>query len=98
AVIAVVAAAAGGVVRQWSARVKLETVDRRRESGIDLRRQLTGGAIAAVGLPALTALLTSFGKQLDLSDDLLIYLVLVVAATVVGGFWPGVFAAVAACL
>jgi two-component system sensor histidine kinase KdpD len=34
----------------------------------------------------------------DLSDDLLIYLVLVVAATVVGGFWPGVLAAVAACL
>jgi len=34
----------------------------------------------------------------DLSDDLLIYLVLVVAATVVGGFWPGVLAAIAACL
>ncbi len=85
-------------MRQWSARVKLESVDRRRESGIDLRRQLAGGAIAAVGLPALTALLSSFGSRLDLSDDLLIYLVLVVAATVVGGFWPGVFAAVAACL
>ncbi len=98
AAIAVVAAVTGGVVRQWSARVKLETVDRRRESGIDLRRQLAGGAIAAVGLPALTALLTFFGSRLDLSDDLLIYLVLVVAATVVGGFWPGVFAAVAACL
>ena len=74
-------------------------MDRRRESGIDLRRQLAGGAIAAVGLPALTALLTSFGSRLDLSDDLLIYLVLVVAAA--GDrlvYWPGVFAAVAACL
>jgi two-component system sensor histidine kinase KdpD len=97
AAIAVVAAVAGGVVRQWSARVKLETVDRRRESGIDLRRQLAGGAIAIVGLPALTAVLSVF-RSPDLSDDLLIYLVLVVAATVVGGFWPGVFAAIAACL
>ena len=98
AVTAVVATIAGAVVRQWSARVKLETVDRQRESGIDIRRQLAGGVIAAVGLPALTAVLSVFRSQLDLSNDLLIYLVLVVAATVVGGFWPGVFAAVAACL
>jgi two-component system, OmpR family, sensor histidine kinase KdpD len=98
AVTAIAAAIAGGVVRQCAARVRLETVDRRRASGIDIRRQLAGGAIAAVGLPALTALLSSFRLQLDLSDDLLIYLVLVVAATVVGGFWPGVFAAVSACL
>ena len=97
AVTAVAATIAGAVVRQWSARVQLETVDRRRESGIDLRRQLAGGAIAVIGLPALTAVLSAF-RSPDLSDDLLIYLVLVVAATVVGGFWPGVFAAVAACL
>jgi len=97
AIVAVTGAVAGAVVRQWSARVKLETVDRRRESGIDLRRQLAGGAIAIVGLPALTAVLSAF-RSPELSDDLLIYLVLVVAATVVGGFWPGVFAAVAACL
>ena len=97
AATAITAAIAGAVVRQWSARVKLESVDRRRESGIDLRRQLAGGAIAAVGLPALTAVLSVF-RSPDLSDDLLIYLVLVVAATVVGGFWPGVLAAVAACL
>ena len=98
AATAVAAAIAGAVVRHAAARVKLETVDRRRESGIDIRRQLAGGAIAVVGLPALTALLSAFSSQLDLSDDLLIYLVLVVAATIVGGFWPGVFAAVAACL
>jgi two-component system sensor histidine kinase KdpD len=97
AVTAVVATIAGAVVRQWIARVKLETVDRRRESGLDIRRQLAGGAIAVVGLPALTAVLSAF-RSPDLSDDLLIYLVLVVAATVVGGFWPGVLAAVAACL
>jgi two-component system sensor histidine kinase KdpD len=98
AVTAVAAMIAGAVARQWSARVRLETVDRRRESGIDIRRQLAGGAIAVAGLPALTAVLSGFRSGLDLSNDLLIYLVLVVAVTVVGGFWPGVFAAVAACL
>ena len=50
------------------------------------------------GLPALTALLVALRAHLNLSDDLLIYLVAVVAVTVVGGFWPAVFAAVAACL
>jgi two-component system, OmpR family, sensor histidine kinase KdpD len=37
-------------------------------------------------------------SHLNLSDDLLIYLVAVVAVTVVGGFWPAVVAAVGACL
>ena len=83
------------VVRAGKTRDCGQTARKRHRSP---RRQLAGGAIAAVGLPALTALLTSFGSQLDLSDDLLIYLVAVVAVTVVGGFWPGVFAAVAACL
>src|SRR3984957_4846844 len=72
AATALATAIAGAVVRQWSARVKLESVDRRRESGIDLRRQLAGGAIAAVGLPALTALLSAFGSRLCLSDDPLV--------------------------
>jgi len=98
AVTAAAAVIAGAVVRQSVARVTLEGVDRRRESGIDIRRQLAGGALAVAALPALTALLAAYRQQLDLSDDLLIYLVAVVAATVVGGFWPGVIAAVAACL
>ena len=50
------------------------------------------------GCPSLTALLNALQPQLNLSDDLLIYLVAVVAVTVVGGFWPAVVAAVAACL
>ncbi len=32
--------------------------------------------------------------RLDLGDDLLVYLVAVVAVAVVGGFWPAVLAAV----
>ena len=40
----------------------------------------------------------SFRPHLNLADDLLIYLVVVVTITVLGGFWPAVLAAVAASL
>jgi two-component system sensor histidine kinase KdpD len=49
-------------------------------------------------LPLLTYVLTVFRPDLNLADDLLIYLVVVVAVTVLGGFWPAVLAAVAASL
>jgi two-component system, OmpR family, sensor histidine kinase KdpD len=91
-------AAAGWLFRYWQTRSTLESVDRQKERGIDLRRQLAGAALAVAGLPALTALLVLWRAHLNLSDDLLIYLVAVVAVTVVGGFWPAVFAAVAASL
>ena len=92
------AAAAGAVLRQWSARVTLENVDRREPSGIDLRRQLAGAALAVAGLPLLTVALTAYRAHLNLSDDLLLYLVAVVAVTVIGGFWPAVLASIGACL
>ena len=98
AACALAGAAAGWLFRYWQLQVTLESVDRQKERGIDLRRQLAGAAIAVAGLPALTALLEAWRDHLNLSDDLLIYLVAVVAVTVVGGFWPAVFAAVAACL
>jgi two-component system sensor histidine kinase KdpD len=91
-------AVAGWMFRYWQAQVTLESVDRQKERGIDVRRQLAGAALAVAGLPALTALLVAWRGHLNLSDDLLIYLVAVVAVTVVGGFWPAVFAAVAASL
>jgi len=93
------AGAVGGLVfRYCSARATIEPVDRRKEGGLDARRQLTGAALAVAGLPLLTLLLSALRGHLDLSNDLLIYLVAVVAITVVGGFWPAVFASVAACL
>jgi two-component system sensor histidine kinase KdpD len=49
-------------------------------------------------LPALTVLLTGHPLSLDLADNLLIYLIAVVAVTVVGGFWPAVTSAIAASL
>jgi two-component system sensor histidine kinase KdpD len=112
AACAVAGVVAALVFRYWSARVTLDRVDSRRKQylpgeqspgtsrsgGISVRRQLTGAALAAAGLPLLTVLLSVIREHLNLSDDLLIYLVAVVAVTVVGGFWPAVFAAVAACL
>jgi len=98
AACAAVGAVAGLLFRYWPTRVTLESVDRQEESGINVRRQVTGAALAAAGLPLLTVLLVSMRPHLNLSDDLLIYLVAVVAVTVVGGFWPAVFAAVAASM
>src|SRR5579862_3860752 len=65
---------------------------------IDTRRRVAGVLLAAAVLPLLTYVLTVFRPHLDIADDLLIYLVVVVAITVVGGFWPAVLAAVAASL
>jgi two-component system, OmpR family, sensor histidine kinase KdpD len=65
---------------------------------IDARRRLAGVLLAAAVLPLLTYVLTVFRPHLDIADDLLIYLVVVVAITVLGGFWPAVLAAVAASL
>jgi two-component system sensor histidine kinase KdpD len=98
AVTGLAAAAAGAAFRQWSARVTLESVDRPEPSGIDLRRQLAGAALAVAGLPLLTVTLTAYQRHLNLSDDLLLYLVAVVTVTVIGGFWPAVLASIGACL
>jgi two-component system sensor histidine kinase KdpD len=66
--------------------------------GIGVRRVLAGVLLAAAGLPLITLALSAHGLRLDLGDDLLIYLVAVVAVAVVGGFWPAVLAAVTASL
>ncbi len=105
AAIVIAATAAGAALlglgfRHWSARFTLEAVEDEGSgpSGISRRRTLAGAALAVAGLPALTAVLASQRQHLNLSDDLLLYLVAVVAITIVGGFWPAVLAAIAACL
>jgi two-component system, OmpR family, sensor histidine kinase KdpD len=65
---------------------------------LGVRRVLAAVVLLAVGLPLLTVLLSAPGLHLDLGDDLLIYLVAVVAVAVVGGFWPAVLAAIVASL
>lgn len=67
-------------------------------SAVDRRRQAYGWVAAVALLPALTAVVTSLRAQLSLTDNLLIYLLAVVGVAVIGGFWPAVFAAIAASL
>jgi signal transduction histidine kinase len=66
--------------------------------GIGVRRLVAAGTLLVAGLPLLTLALSVGGLHLDLGDDLLVYLVAVVAVAVIGGFWPAVFAAVIASL
>jgi two-component system, OmpR family, sensor histidine kinase KdpD len=65
---------------------------------VGARRALLGVLLAVAGLPLLTALLVLARPDLSLTDDLLIYLVAVVALAVIGGFWPAVLAAASASL
>jgi two-component system sensor histidine kinase KdpD len=65
---------------------------------VGARRALTGVVVAAAGLPLLTLLLALSRHHLSLTDDLLIYLVAVVALAVIGGFWPAVLGAASASL
>jgi two-component system sensor histidine kinase KdpD len=67
-------------------------------AAISVRRRLAGVLLAAVLLPLLTVVLAAGREHLNLADFVLVYLVAVVAITVVGGFWPAVLAAVAASL
>lgn len=65
---------------------------------VDRRRQASGVALAVTVLPLLTLLLTLLRSRLSLADELLFYLIAVVAVAVVGGLWPAVGAAVASSL
>src|SRR5207244_4324737 len=67
-------------------------------AAIGVRRRLAGVLLAAVLLPLLTVVLAAGRAHLSLADFVLVYLVAVVATTVIGGFWPAVLAAVAASL
>lgn len=62
------------------------------------RRLALGLLLAAVLLPALTVVLTVLRSHLALDDDLLLYLLAVLAITLIGGVWPAVLAALTAGL
>jgi two-component system, OmpR family, sensor histidine kinase KdpD len=67
-------------------------------SAVDGRRRRLGIAVAIATLTLLTLVLSGLQHDLNLADDLLIYLLAVVAVAVVGGFGPAVLAAAAASL
>ena len=66
--------------------------------GLTPRRRAQGALLAAVLLPALTLLLATMRPNLNLTSDLLGFLIAVVAVALVGGAYPGIVAAVAASL
>jgi two-component system, OmpR family, sensor histidine kinase KdpD len=70
----------------------------RYRGGITPRRQIVGYVLAAALAPLVTIALTSFRSGLNLTSDVLIYLVAVIAVAVTGGFVPALLEAIAASL
>ena len=68
----------------------------RLTAGLPARRQLAGAALALVLLPAVTVVLALLRDSLNLTSDVLVFTVAVVAVALVGGLWAALAAAVAA--
>jgi two-component system sensor histidine kinase KdpD len=66
--------------------------------GLTPKRRLQGAALAAVTLPLLTVALATGRGNLNLTSDLLGYLLAVVGVALVGGVYPGIAAAIVASL
>lgn len=65
---------------------------------VDRRRQAAGAMLAGVALPLLTVGLVAAREHLTMADTLLVYLLIVVGVTLVGGFWPAIGSAIASSL
>jgi two-component system sensor histidine kinase KdpD len=70
-------------------------VRRSRPRSLPRRRIALGFGLAAVALPALTAVLNALGSHITLPSVLLLYLLVVMVVAAVGGLWPALAAAVA---
>jgi two-component system sensor histidine kinase KdpD len=70
----------------------------RPRGAITPRRQVAGYVLAAVLLPTLTVVLAALRNGLNLTSDVLMYLVAVILVALVGGFAPAVLAAIAGSL
>jgi two-component system sensor histidine kinase KdpD len=70
----------------------------RYRGGITWRRQLAGWILATVLAPLLTLALTSDRSGINLTSDVLAFLVAVIAVALVGGFLPAVAEAIAGSL
>jgi two-component system sensor histidine kinase KdpD len=71
---------------------------RRRPATLPRRRLAIGLGLAAVGPPLLTILLAQFRDQIGLPSVLLLFLLLVVGVSAVGGLWPALAAAISGFL
>ncbi len=70
----------------------------RTTGGVTPRRRLAGLMLAVTLLPALTAICTGLRGQLDFAADVSLFLLAVVATSIMGGFVPALLAAVASGL
>ena len=70
----------------------------RVRGGLPLRRRLAGYGLAAVLAPLLTLFLASLRGGLNLTSDVLFFLVAVIGVALVGGFVPAVLEAIAGSL
>jgi len=70
----------------------------RVRGGLPLRRRLAGYALAVVLGPLVTLFLASLRNDLNLTSDVLAFLVAVIAVALVGGFVPAVLEAIVASL
>ncbi len=70
----------------------------RSRGGLTLRRRLMGYALAVVLSPLLTLALVSLRGELNLTSDVLAFLVAVILVALVGGFAPAILVAVAGSL
>ncbi len=70
----------------------------RHRGGITPRRQAAGYLLAVALAPLATIVLTSFRSGLNLTSEMLVYLVAVIAVALTGGFVPAVLEAIAASL
>jgi two-component system, OmpR family, sensor histidine kinase KdpD len=70
----------------------------RRRGAITARRKIAGYLLAAALLPVLTVLLAALRSGVNLTSDMLMFLVVVILVALVGGFAPAVLAAVVGSL
>jgi two-component system sensor histidine kinase KdpD len=70
----------------------------RVHGGLPLRRRLAGYALAVILAPLVTLFLASLRSGLNLTSDVLLFLVAVIAVALVGGFVPAVLVAIAGSL
>jgi two-component system, OmpR family, sensor histidine kinase KdpD len=70
----------------------------RHRGGITRRRQIAGYLLSAALAPLLTLILVSMHGSLNLTSDVLLYLMWVVVVALVGGFMPALLAAIASSL
>jgi two-component system sensor histidine kinase KdpD len=71
---------------------------RRRPAALSRRRMLLGFLAAALALPVLTVVLAGLRDELGLPSVLLLFLLVVVGVSALGGLWPALAAAVAGFL